>query len=99
MAGIALGGGGPQPEGCRRCCNSGDIPYVPALQAVSQSLHAATACVALDLTDALGKSDRLDLSSFRVFSSLTALRRCITKHSPAAFFKSKRMGDVTQSCM
>ncbi len=65
---------------------------MPALQGVPEPLRAATACVALDLTDALGKLDRLDLPSFSVFSSLTALCRCPTEHSPAEYPKSKHMG-------
>lgn len=50
-------------------------PPIIVLQAVPQPLLAATACRALDLTDSLGKPDAVDLFSFRVLSSLTALSR------------------------
>ena len=72
---------------------------VPALQVFPLPLCAATACVALDLTDALGKSRHLDLSSFRAFSRLTALRRCAAEHPAAAFPTSKRVGIATDTCM
>ena len=60
------------------------IGPVPIPQAVPESLRAATACVVLDLSYALGNQGIPDPPSYRILSSLTALRRCPAQHSPAA---------------
>ena len=60
------------------------IGPVPIPQAVPEPLRAATACVVLDLSYALSNQGIHDVPSYRILSSLTALRRCPAQHLPPA---------------